>query len=115
MENGACWTTMYDASVEFHTQRCCFFHAGNDPVGSSGRSLKEPFQNNLLKLKKIDTNCILSTCGGATAGGVLYSLDPLERLPVPMARVIGGVGGLLVGAGGTGLCPLKVPVIIGPP
>ena len=32
-----------------------------------------------------------------------------------MARAMGGVGGLLVGAGGTGLCPLSVPVIIGAP
>jgi hypothetical protein len=40
------------------------------------------------------------TWGGATAGGVLYSLDPLLRLP-PVRTAWGGVGGFVVGAGPT--------------
>lgn len=82
-------------------------------------NLKEPWRRMIHHVNDSERlsgrKMLQITCGGATAGGVLYSLDPLERLPVPIALAIGGVGGLLVGAGGTGLWPLKVPVIIGPP
>lgn len=43
---------------------------------------------------------IKHTWGGATAGGVLYSRDPLLRDPVDLIAE-GGVGGLVVGAGPT--------------
>lgn len=38
------------------------------------------------------------TCGGATAGGVRYSLEPREREDTERLAW-GGVGGLVVGAG----------------
>ena len=42
---------------------------------------------------------MLGTWGGLTTGGVLYSLDPLLRVPDPYLTACGGVGGLVVGAG----------------
>ena len=54
---------------------------------------------------------IYGTCGGATAGGVLYSREPRARLVT--FRVWGGVGGLVVGGGpaeGAQIPPPPLPV-----
>ena len=49
------------------------------------------------------------TCGGATTGGVLYSL--LLRVRVPDGNLFcGGVGGLVVGAGPAEFCQIALVI-----
>ena len=62
----------------------------------------------VLVINRFFFRAIWLTWGGATAGGVLYSLEPLLRLP-PVRTAWGGVGGLVVGAGPT-MAP-EIPVV----